>query len=291
MGLGALADDYFSRSKQARRRGLKGSRDLEGKDDPLHLYKYRSLDVANARSVDMLRKILVHNQVWIAAPSRLNDPTDMRFTVEINNDIQSRQAWVNRNEHLLDCLDLSPEERAGVTDRLLHGSFDEQQIAEFQKAALDSMGVFSASRDPRNELIWAHYADEHRGVCIQFATYQDELFLLAKRVLYGQKFPSLLLPAPASQPPQEHYLIKSVAWSYENEWRVVVPMNSCAVALRPAAVSGIIVGSRTDSSSLDALDALLEERRKANHPPVKLYHAKIQQSGYEIRVCRDLSHR
>lgn len=285
MGMGAHADDYFAWTERKRRRGLKGSRDLGGVDDPLHLYKYRPFDVANLRSVDMVRQILVHNQVWMAAPSRLNDPKDMRFTVQMNNDLQARQAWMRRNQQLLDTLGLPPEQRRIVTHQLLHGSFDEQMIAEFQKATLDAMGVFSASRDPRNELIWTHYADEHRGICIQFATFQDELFLLAKRVAYGKEFPKLLLPAPDGQALQEHYLIKSAAWSYENEWRVVVPLNSCAIALRPATVSGIIIGSRAHPSTIDALDALLTERREANYPPVRIYNASTQNSGYDIRVC------
>lgn len=31
----------------------------------------------------------------------------------------------------------------------------------------DSFGILSLSEDPRNILMWSHYGDEHKGVCVE----------------------------------------------------------------------------------------------------------------------------
>lgn len=281
IGLDAQIDEYLARGQRERRGGLQGSR--ESGADPRHLYKYRPLDARSTDSVNKLRKILVKNQVWMAAPSSLNDPNDMRFDVEFNNDPEGRREWLLRNQHLI--AHLPPQELRAATDRILYGKFDEEMLAQFRKDVLDSMGVFSGSRDPRNQLMWAHYGGEDRGICIQFSTSHDELFLIAKPVIYGSEFPKLLLPARTLELPQEHYLIKSAVWAYEKEWRVVAPSHSYAIALRPETVSGVIIGSRADSAVIDVVRALLEERRVAGHPPVKVYHA--ERSGFDIRLQSD----
>ena len=65
----------------------------------------------------------------------------------------------------------------------------------------------------------------------------------------------------------------------------MAPSHSYAIALRPETVSGVIIGSRADSAVIDVVRALLEERRVAGHPPVKVYHA--ERSGFDIRLQSD----
>jgi hypothetical protein len=88
-----------------------------------------------------------------------------------------------------------------------------------------------------NPLLWAHYADCHRGVAIEFdASFKSEepLFQTARPVKYQRQVPRAYsrkdfiedalglksLPAEA-QAFLPLLLTKSIEWSYEREWRIV----------------------------------------------------------------------
>ncbi|HCT5134153.1 TPA: DUF2971 domain-containing protein, partial [Aeromonas hydrophila] len=40
---------------------------------------------------------------------------------------------------------------------------------DMTRQMLKSNGIFSVSETPRNPLMWAHYAEEHRGICIGYS--------------------------------------------------------------------------------------------------------------------------
>ncbi|HEY1399383.1 DUF2971 domain-containing protein [Roseateles sp.] len=95
---------------------------------------------------------------------------------------------------------------------------------------VDKSGIFSLSYTPLSELIWAHYGGSHKGFCIGYdldklvefepalhscidVKYQDAVPVLRSNQFIGRKTPEAAL--------QEMLGIKSTAWSYEQEVRVV----------------------------------------------------------------------
>ncbi|QNP48149.1 DUF2971 domain-containing protein [Diaphorobacter aerolatus] len=100
---------------------------------------------------------------------------------------------------------------------------------------------------------------------------------------YTNKFPTLVVPVPPDLA-QEYYLQKSNDWAYEKEWRVVLPINSCSVVLRPRVISSVIFGARADPENFDAVMALLEERKRLGKPSVKVYRAELDDEGFDIRI-------
>lgn len=107
-------------------------------------------------------------------------------------------------------------------------------------------GVLSLTRNPLNNLMWSHYADEHRGVVIgidvEEAGYCDENSNIIPAnygdVIYTKTFPKIL-KTPSSEKRfncyrftksfsqdtfdffKYAYLFKGVDWSYEEEVRVL----------------------------------------------------------------------
>lgn len=126
--------------------------------------------------------------------------------------------------------------------------------------------------DPLSVLMWSHYADNGRGICIgfdagdewfsgrptgEFADFQD-LFQL-KKVNYSQMFPAL-----GTERESEHnyvasaieiaFFTKSFHWAYESEQRLLRPVGtletSKGVALDfipPSSIREVIVGPRASS--------------------------------------------
>lgn len=279
-----LAGEFMRLNSSERRKGLAGSRSEKTEHGPLHLYKYRSLNAEDQASVGKVRSILVQDRIWAASPASLNDPKDMRFKVVLNQDLDTRKKWAKENAHLLPRL--SPAQRLLRQQQLARANMTPEMVAGFKQDMERGAGVFCASTDPRSQLLWTHYAAEHKGICIQVAPYEDELFLVAKKVIYSNQFPTIIVPTPPNSL-QEYYLHKSPDWAYEKEWRVVLPLNSCSIALRPLAISAVILGARAELDTVNTVLTLLRERERAGKPPLKIYQAKLGDESFDISIrCR-----
>ena len=93
------------------------------------LYHYTSLDTA--------RKILTSAQIGFSRSNFFNDPFDKPVTTSVvtDNPISGMFANINAN---------------------LKGSIWEKESA-----------ILSLTRSPTNALMWAHYADRHRGAVLE----------------------------------------------------------------------------------------------------------------------------
>jgi hypothetical protein len=114
-----------------------------------------------------------------------------------------------------------------------------REMVNIIKAQFRDHGVFCAAGQKNSLLMWAHYADQHRGVVIELRPNvdQDSALLMAKPVRYSRERP-LIYRTPrdmvqwhflmneyevASQINQGLMYTKSKEWSYEEEYRLVIP--------------------------------------------------------------------
>jgi hypothetical protein len=219
---------------------------------PERLFKFRNCDT---RALQNLRD----DTIWLASPSTFNDPYDchhfidhqkiMNFSVrnlspEIRamlsvDEVTSIEKQLPTAEQPMDVLidtlmrseDL--DKRDALKAMLIAGrkkQFEELAVGgDFMKAGFH-LCSFSARMD--STLMWAHYAQNHQGFCIEYdikslppddlrsrfmfpVVYQDEVFDATECMLRVDtpEFNSIHLNRAA--------LIKGVDWSYEEEWRLV----------------------------------------------------------------------
>jgi hypothetical protein len=90
--------------------------------------------------------------------------------------------------------------------------------------------IFCVVEDNDNLLMWAHYADHHRGAVIKLKCIPelDTVLCAAIPILYSREMPLHMLTKnyrynqPIGQElVQKLFYVKSIDWSYEKEWRVV----------------------------------------------------------------------
>jgi hypothetical protein len=88
-------------------------------------------------------------------------------------------------------------------------------------------GILSLSMTADNLWLWAHYANEHRGLAVEIDPDGSEFnshaspdpnFECAKRVKYSAQRPRI---PETDQILFEHFFVKSPEWSYEQEYRIV----------------------------------------------------------------------
>ena len=133
-------------------------------------------------------------------------------------------------------------------------------------------GVFCMTQKKDNILMWAHYADQHTGFCLEFDT-DNPLFSRTRRVIYAKDLPKQniveFLTAKVRKPPL--YLItKAKDWKYEKEWRLADPASGPGPQEYPAeSLTGVIFGCRMNEMNRKQIK---EWCKKREHPP-KLYEA------------------
>lgn len=106
---------------------------------------------------------------------------------------------------------------------------DEDFRRHFQTArdeAAKRFGIICFSKDWHNPLMWGHYGDKHKGICLGFDIDDSHI----KEVIY---FPEKM---PAEVDMQKKYgglnediivnllCTKFIDWKYENEVRVIIPL-------------------------------------------------------------------
>lgn len=93
-------------------------------------------------------------------------------------------------------------------------------------------GVYSMSKRkeeeeyPCNELLWAHYANSHKGFCIEYDLDKLDTFLADDirfriDVAYQVNKPTISPDEPIETKIEKAFSTKSLAWTYENEYRLI----------------------------------------------------------------------
>ena len=234
--------------------------------DPEVFYKYRSLDV---NTLETLRS----NKVWFATRASLNDPFDGYPEIE----------WPIEDSDIDEFLRLTGSSCDGLSflekNELASDNLDDR---------LNRTGVFCVSTRSDEELMWAHYADNHRGLVIGYKpdknNYCDltaihrtpfvvkydgpskiiktQLLVLAQLYLHGYHPP--MLPQLVTA----FFCRKKQAWAYESEYRFL-SIDGCGLFDLKAPIVSVTYGLR------------FEDRRR------ELVRAQLPKEVVEYRICRD----
>ena len=229
---------------------------------PRKLYKYRSFDVNSLR-------LLSKAEIYYANPRSFNDPLDCNPTIQVDTDRASIERLCFRmlaakhgrevalkeigNQRYMStqCGDYKTNRKAEKYYMQGLGS----EIKRLVDAEMASRGVFSLTARWDCPLMWSHYADEHRGLCIEYDM-SENVCSHIKPVDYrrprGIKITELMQwklrkSAEAEQNILNTYFFaKSPQWRYENEWRDIHPSNGVKQA--PFRISGVYFGLRCDAA-------------------------------------------
>jgi hypothetical protein len=182
-----------------------------------HILKFRKID---KNLIDSLE----HSQLYFARPEDLNDPFDCKVNIEKSLRKAISQSSGSERETLENILN---------NDEVLKLFNQAQQ-------EIKSYGVFSGSHKPALEssLMWSHYADKHRGVCLIYAipTGPNEFFkknqiMAIQNVIYGSnQLTEWFKKLPTNKNIHNYAFedmikifvkIKNTCWKYEDEVRMI----------------------------------------------------------------------
>lgn len=259
---------------------------------PDKLYKYRPFGVNTLRAI-------TEAEVFYAKPSTFNDPLDCDPTIEMDIDrihlerllyrmlLKRKTEEEARND--IGYLRYMSSEYGDYRTEPDVGSYLMRMLANDIKRELDAElgneGVHSLSATWKSGLMWSHYADEHRGVCIEYDTRDQEHSRLAS---VDYKGPRAIKTsdlyrwkvrdnADAKQRVfKTYFYTKSGEWRYEREWRDV--REQSGVTDVPFRTTAILFGLRCDSTVIKSIVKLLSD-----HPAIKIWQVLPKDDGFGLR--------
>lgn len=230
---------------------------------PLYFYKYRPWGESLKRTDDgaciaenYTARLLSECAIFCQQPRGFDDPHDGHTGAVPTGSEQDIDRYLSE--------DMAPTIAAmraeGMTSLTqLHGSnAPEVQTVLRERAERLSrreqyICSFSAVAD--NDLMWSFYADQHRGICLEFdATHP--FFAAARKVDYGEAPPARPLGATSKDPLLAH---KSLAWAFQEEWRLLG--NSRFLCFPPETLKRVILGYRFPEERFKLLQETLVSGR------------------------------
>ncbi len=226
------------------------------------VYKYRGGD-SNIFSRDL--EAIENNEFYSASIQDLNDPcegiTDTRRIQEPLRFI-GRKIGMGKKEDF-DMLDSNTNEVLSI-DR--------------------SRGIYSLSKNHLDELLWAHYANSHKGFCLAYDL--DKLLLnigckyyYSDNVKYKKSPPKVgffdMFNAKEKRMIAKYGFCKSKRWEYEQEFRIITK-NIGLHSYSSNALKGIYFGYKMEDRQKEIVIAKLKNRE------LDYYQIKLEKSSYKL---------
>lgn len=260
---------------------------------PRRLYKYRSFNVNALRQLDLA-------EIYYSRPTAFNDPLDSNPTIQVDTDLRSLEQLLYRmlvklkgkeaalqemNNHRY----MSTEHGDYKTDAKAASLYVYRLVADVDDLLTDELGaygVLSLAAKWDCPLMWSHYADEHRGLCIEYDT-SDNAFKNLKPVSYTRpravRVSDLIdwkvknIAGAKEKVCETFFFSKASQWRYEREWRDLSEGSGASDA--PAYVSAVIFGLRCDDAVVNATVRLHARSERE----VKFYVIRPLDGSFRLR--------
>lgn len=166
-------------------------------------------------------------------------------------------------------------------------------------------GVCSLTEDYQNLLMWAHYANCHKGICVGIdcdkvvnAIYHRPggkiTVLYLQKVRYYDEWPVLeyhLIPESKDVRKKDEILYestqqllaKSKHWEYEKEWRILsLDENGISVTINPDSIHSVYLGARIKETNKQEIIELCRDK----YPQTQLFETKIMGDRYGLEFSK-----
>lgn len=240
--------------------------------DVTRLYKYCSY---NKNSLHFL----INRKIWFSNPEYFNDPFDCKYQFKTDTDKAEFENYARKHnperlEELMSFINDDDEKEVynKIVAKLTYDVYEE----------LKKAGVFCLSEHNNNILLWSHYADAHKGFCIEFERCKDRDndlgdYRTTRRVEYiPRDYEKVTVLNEKSW--DMKFFTKALDWEYEREWRLINEKSEETGRL-PGKITAIIFGLRMCSEHKKTIKEILSDL-----PNVNYYQAEEVPNQYRIKI-------
>lgn len=226
--------------------------------------------------------------VWFSTPASLNDPFECRPSVAFNGSESQVIDGLVRAIRSVSPFMPTDIATARVVSIVRQGRHNDPKTWENLGADLIStfsreLGIYCLTKANDNILMWAHYAKNHEGYCLEFeATDYTPVFGESQEVKYAEEFPVLdLFTTPRHKQAELAFLTKFKGWEYEEEYRVVDHLVGAGLHTYPAELlRSVTFGMNMPEKDRSQIRNWLKKREHE----VKLYETSIHDKAFKIVI-------
>lgn len=286
-------DDWKVQLRQEIIRGLIGS-PSEQKDAytqvgyyykciaPASIYKYFRED---QRSIVAVKE----NKLWYSVPCKFNDVFDCDILID-------EKAILNS------VLKPFPDKRGVRPGRPVWKEVQKQIAKEIPslRTTLDGLktktGIACFSESDDSILMWSHYANNHRGICVEYDLMKinEQLGFSPVPVVYGGERVRFGTIAPDKYEAESKRVLiesltsKSQEWDYEREWRIIRDDGACGSKWDPDKNGALLEMIRPISIILGCMtNPELEEEVKAHCIKERINLYKMRKSNEQYKLEKE----
>lgn len=212
-------------------------------------YKYGTFE-----KTERLKPMICEGRFYFASPSQLNDPTDCKNMVQDHSEKKVEDFLIQANRQFYGDSRNDAYIREGIK-KFGAVTLLEEMTKQFNKIMDTRYGVFSLAKRPNNMALWAKYADNHKGYCLEFSDLSQ--FANVYEVRYAQKLP-LSLKLEIDEGQADFLFTKSSEWSNEQEARILTKPPGYHSSPKNA-LKGIILGEHCKAENQETIQNWVKE--------------------------------
>lgn len=242
---------------------------------PFYLYKYIPVTQTSLR-------IITDSTLWFARPSTFNDPFDCS---PVFHPEYVQQFWDARKKDIASQHSVTVEQlelEKAVMQQRLQADIDS---GDFGKKLVDGVGIFCMSRNPCVELMWAHYADEYKGIVVELEISED---VISREFVPFQVFYSNIRPVVEygnGKPNVEYYFQrKNRHWEYEQEERFIWQHHGAVTYPRDSMLSRVILGPNISVQDRTNVEAVIKQASQEIGRQIPIDQAVLSKNYYRIYI-------
>lgn len=263
-----------------------------------YLYKYRSIN-------EYTKKSLINNEFFFSFPSSFNDPFDTKLNVIYEGSESDWRKFIRSNG-------ASKQQEDLLINYLKSINYDITKLPNYSKNYFkvgDNMMVFCLSEINNSILMWSHYSNSHKGICLGYKTEKkhnslglrfndDQMkyhpsktkgFLPVFKVKYQSE-----LPDKYNSLTNENYKklfefakTKHRDWNYEKEHRMIYLYENIekqTIQYKKDILDKIIFGIKTSKEDKRILRNIIQENYIDKGFNVDFFQAEASENKYNIKI-------
>lgn len=254
------------------------------------LFKYKPVN-------EYTKELLENNEFYFSSPQQLNDPKDCYVNFVYKGSEDEFIAHMVKKGILVHP---TLENWLSNSTKTVDGKYLYQKREQTNKVR-----VFCLSGLYNETLMWSHYAESHKGICIEFKTYNvpngaflnsDSLIphfkngnnFIIYKVKYEEEFPKEvnLLNENEWERTSNFIITKNASWEYEDEYRIVLPTSefngdNYTIKFDKRALKSIIFGTNIDKIKIREIYNIIDKNYLKKGISIDFYSMKFE--NYELK--------
>ena len=252
----------------------------ENKPKSGKLYKYRS---GTEKDIENLE----NDKIWVPKPDEFNDPYDCSLFIDSEEllyiagnekgEIDDIRKDINKYKKLFPGIKIPDIEQVIKEVGSVANKIIQPEINKLR----DSLGIYCLTEDRDSILMWSHYAENHKGFCIEYDFEEiKEKFSDFYPVVYSEYFceMSKYIWDNNADIIIRSALSKSEQWNYEKEWRIILrnDIKSAGHLIDASKIKAIYLGCKIKEDYEDKLKEIGESKG------VPVYKMKMMKNKFKL---------